>query len=125
MLGGLFKFETRSKISEYAVGIIRCQKTEKVCTANTDVSIAKKGKGGFSKVGPAQFVEIVSCGGCPGDLMLNKIDTLVENGAQAIAFASCISRGNRVGRVCPNYKMIKNAVAEKYGNFIEIIEYTH
>lgn len=125
MLSGLFNLGNKHNTNKTKVGIIRCQKTENVCTANTDVSIAKKGKGGFADVGPSQLIDIVSCGGCPGDLMMNKIDAMVEKGAEAIAFASCISRGNRVGRVCPNYEIIKNAVHEKYGDSVKIIEYTH
>ena len=50
---------------------------------------------------------------------------MVERGAQAIVFASCISKGNPIGYPCPHYANMRDAVAKAIGSEIRIIESTH
>jgi len=79
------------------VGIIRCQQTEDRCPGNTDFKVAKDGKLAFEIIGPSEFVGFVSCGGCPGKRAISRAKLMVERGAEVIAFASCILRGNPIG----------------------------
>jgi predicted metal-binding protein len=84
------------------VGIIRCQQT-----------------------GPATIVGFVSCGGCPGKRAVARAGLMVDRGAEAIAFASCISRGNPIGFPCPHFEAMRDAVRKRVGPDIRVIEWTH
>lgn len=107
------------------VGIIRCQQTEDMCPGNTDFKVAKEGKFAFEETGPVDIVGFVTCGGCPGKRAVSRAKLMVDRGAEAIAFASCISKGNPIGFSCPHYSIIKEAINKKVGENIKIIEWTH
>lgn len=107
------------------VGIIRCQQTEDMCPGNTDFKVAAGGKLGFEESGTVEIVGFVSCGGCPGKRAISRAKLMVERGAEAIVFASCISKGNPIGYPCPNYANIRDNVIKKVGQEIKIIEWTH
>ena len=107
------------------VGIIRCQQTEDMCAGNTDFKVAKEGKCAFEETGSVEVVGFVSCGGCPGKRAVMRAKTMVERGAEAIVFASCIMKGNPIGIPCPHYANMKEAVIKKAGQDIKIIEWTH
>jgi predicted metal-binding protein len=47
---------------------------------------------------------------------------MVDRGAEAIAFASCISKGNPIGYSCPHYDNMRDAVIKKTCSKIKIIE---
>ena len=82
------------------IGIIRCQQTEDICPGTTDFKIAAQGKLAFEETGPVEVIGFVSCGGCPGKRAVSRAKIMVERGAQAIVFASCISRGTPIGMPC-------------------------
>ncbi len=107
------------------VGIIRCQQTEDMCPGNTDFKVAKDGKLAFAATGPVEVMGFVSCGGCPGKRAIARAKLMVERGAEAIVFASCISKGNPIDFPCPHYAKMKDAIIKKLGPEIQIIEYTH
>ncbi len=107
------------------VGIIRCMQTEDMCPGTTDFKAASEGKYAFETTGPVEITGFVSCGGCPGKRAIPRAKLLVSRGAQAIVFASCISRGNPISFPCPHYNLMKDAVIKAVGQDIEIIEYTH
>jgi len=107
------------------VGIIRCQQTEDLCAGTTDFKIAREGKLAFEPSGPVEIIGFVSCGGCPGKRAVARAKKMVDCGAQAIVFASCISRGNPMEFPCPHFEAMRNAVAKKIGSETEIVEYTH
>ncbi|NCC84080.1 MAG: CGGC domain-containing protein [Clostridia bacterium] len=107
------------------VGIIRCQQTEDMCPGTTDFKIAAEGKMAFEETGPVEIIGFISCGGCPGKRAIPRAKMLVERGAQAIVFASCISKGNPIGMPCPHYQEMKEAVIRKVGDGVRIIEWTH
>lgn len=50
---------------------------------------------------------------------------MVDRGAEAIAFASCISDGKPLGMACPHYELMRKAVVKKIGPDIMILDYTH
>lgn len=101
------------------VGIIRCQQTEDMCPGTTDFKVAAQGKLAFEKTGPVEIVGFISCGGCPGKRAVSRAEMMVKRGAEAIAFASCISKGNPIG---PHYVNMRDAIIETVGPDIEIQE---
>ncbi len=107
------------------VGIIRCMMTEDICPGTTDFIVTREGKGAFEEIGPVEISGFVTCGGCPGKRAVSRAKMLVERGADAIVFASCITRGNPIGFPCPHYASIRDAVIRALGPEIQIIEYTH
>ncbi len=107
------------------VGIIRCQQTEDMCAGGMDFKVAAKGTLAFEKTGPVQIIGFVSCGGCPGKKAVTRAYSMVEDGADIIVLASCISRGTPIGFKCPFFKKMKDSIAENIDSKIEIIEYTH
>ncbi|MFA8342874.1 MAG: CGGC domain-containing protein [Rhodothermaceae bacterium] len=107
------------------VGIIRCQQTEDACPGTTDFKVAANGKLAFQESGPVEVVGFVSCGGCPGKKAVFRAKNMVDRGAEGIAFASCISRGNPIGFACPHFDQMKKSIIKKVGEEIEIFDYTH
>lgn len=107
------------------VGIIRCQQTEDICPGTTDFKVAREGKLAFEETGPVEIVGFVTCGGCPGKRAISRAKLMVERGAEAIVFASCVSKGNPIGYPCPHYEKMRDAVINNLGPEIKIIEYTH
>lgn len=107
------------------IGIIRCRQTEDLCPGTTDFKVASLGKRAFRQSGPVEIVGFVSCGGCPGKRAVARATLMVERGAEAIVFTSCISKGTPMGFPCPHYEIMKETIEKKIGPDIEIIEYTH
>jgi len=107
------------------VGIIRCQQTEDMCPGTTDFRIASQGALAFEETGPVEIVGFVSCGGCPGKRAIARAKLMVDRGAEAIVFTSCISKGNPIGYPCPHYANMRDAIIKKIGPDVKIIEYTH
>ncbi|MBE0599362.1 MAG: CGGC domain-containing protein [Desulfuromonadales bacterium] len=107
------------------VGIIRCQQTEDLCPGNTDFKVAAEGVKAFEETGPVEVMGFVSCGGCPGKRAIARAKVMVERGAKAIVFASCISRGNPIGMACPHYTQMRESIRRAVGPDILLIDYTH
>lgn len=107
------------------VGIIRCRQTEDMFPGNTDLILARSGERAFAEIGPSEVVGFVTCGGCPGKGAVSRAKIMVERGAEAIAFASCISRGNPIGFACPHWEQMRAAVVKAVGGGITILDYTH
>jgi len=106
-------------------GIIRCQQTEDMCPADADFKAAREGSGAFQETGAVEIVGFVSCGGCPGKRAVPRAKLMVERGAEVIAFASCISKGNPIEFPCPFFNKMRDAVIKKVGTGIRILEWTH
>lgn len=96
-----------------------------MCPGTTDFKVAADGKLAFAETGPVEVTGFVSCGGCPGKRAAARAKLMVDRGAQAIAFASCISKGNPIGFACPHAEQIRQAVKKKIGEEVLLIEYTH
>ena len=106
-------------------GIIRCQQTEDMCSADADFKAAREGTGSFQETGPVEIVGFITCGGCPGKRAVPRAKLMVERGAEVIAFASCISKGNPIEFPCPFFTKMRDAVPKKIGTDIRILEWTH
>lgn len=107
------------------VGIIRCRQTEDLCPGTTDFKVAKEGKGAFGQTGPVEIIGFVSCGGCPGKRAVPRAKVMVDKGAEIIAFASCMGKGNPVGFPCPHFANIISAVKKKLGPEIIVLDWSH
>lgn len=108
------------------LGLIRCLQTEDMCPAITDLKVIKEKKCAFEGIDEdIELVGINTCGGCPGKKAVTRAAEMVKRGADTIALASCIAKGNPIGFPCPNAKMIKEAVSKKLGESVRIIDYTH
>ena len=106
-------------------GIIRCQLTEDMCPGTTDFKVAREGALAFEETGPVEIVGFLSCGGCSGKKAVTRAKMLVDRGAEIIALASCMRKGNPIGFPCPHFQTIKEAVEKKVGPSIKIIDWTH
>jgi predicted metal-binding protein len=108
------------------VGIIRCMQTEDMCPGTTDFKVMKEKKFAFEGVeGEIEIIGFVSCGGCPGKKAVTRAAEMVKRGADTIVLASCITKRNPIGFVCPNAQQMKSAIEKKVGESIKIIDYTH
>lgn len=108
------------------VGLIRCQQTEDLCPATTDFKVMNSKKGAFEGVEEdIELIGVNTCGGCPGKKGVTRAAEMVERGAEAIALASCITKGNPIGFPCPHAQMMKQAMITKVGDRVRIFDYTH
>lgn len=100
--------------------------TEDMCPGTTDFKIIKEKKFAFEGVqNEIEIVGFISCGGCPGKKAITRAAEMVKRGADTIAFASCITKGNPIGFACPHAEKMKAAIIEKVGKDIVILDYTH
>lgn len=79
------------------VGIIRCQLFEDMCPGSTDFKVASEGTMAFEESGPVEVIGILSCGGCSGKKAITRAKMIVDRGAEAIVFASCMKNGTPIG----------------------------
>lgn len=108
------------------VGIIRCKQTEDMCPGTMDFQLIRNKKRAFE--GVEEDIEVygmVSCGGCPGKKVLARAKEMVKRGADTIAFASCITKGNPIGFPCPHAEKILAMVGKKLGDKVKIMDHTH
>ncbi len=108
------------------VGIIRCMQTEDYCPGTTDFKIIAEHKGVFEDIEePIDLVGFANCGGCPGKKAVLRARKMVERGADTIAFASCIQKGNPIGYPCPFAKKMKEIVEKDLDGRATLLDYTH
>jgi len=108
------------------VGLIRCSQTEDMCPATTDLKYIREKKGAFADVeGEIELIGLVTCGGCPGKRAISRAVEMVKRGADTIALASCITKGNPIGFACPHADIIQTTLAKKLDPNIKILNYTH
>ncbi len=107
------------------IGIIRCQQTEDLCPGSSCFSFAREGKGAFAGLGAIEVVGFVSCGGCPGKRAVARAKLLVQRGAEAIVFGSCVLKGAPYNWPCPNGDSMKAAIRSAIPGNVQILDYTH
>ena len=107
------------------LGIIRCMQTEDYCPGSRDFRTIRERKGAFMGEDDSQLVGFINCGGCPGKKAVLRARSLVEQGADTIAFASCISKGTPIGYPCPFAKRMRELVQKEVGDGVRILDYTH
>lgn len=62
---------------------------------------------------------------CPGKRVIPRVKMMVERGAEAIVFASCITKGNQIRYPYPNTNNMGDSIIKAVGPDIKIIEWTH
>jgi predicted metal-binding protein len=108
------------------VGLIRCMQTEDICPGTKDFQFMQQKKGAFAGVeGDVDLIGFTTCGGCPGKRAVSRAMEMVRRGADTIVLCSCITRGSPIGFACPNAKVIEEAIANKVGDTVRVIDYTH
>ena len=107
------------------LGIIRCTQTEDYCPGSGDFQTIRERKGAFAGVEDIELVGFINCGGCPGKKVVLRANSLVSQGADPIAFASCIQKGTPIGYPCPFAKRMKDLVQNAVGDKVQILDYTH
>lgn len=60
-----------------------------------------------------------------GKKAVTRAKMLVGRGAEIIALASCMRKGNPIGFPCPHFQTIKEAVEKKVGASVKIIDWPH
>lgn len=107
------------------VGIIRCMQTEDYCPGSKDFKAVREKTGSFAVDEDVEIVGFINCGGCPGKKAVLRARSLIAQGADTIAFASCIQKGTPIGYPCPFAKRMKELVQKEAGNAVRILDYTH
>ena len=108
------------------VGIISCMQTEDYCPGTNDFKMVAEKKGAFEGVEePIEIIGFINCGGCPAKKSVLRARELVKRGADTIAFASCITKGNPIGYPCPFATKMKDLVKKEVGENVRILDFTH
>jgi len=107
------------------VGVIRCQQTEDICVGQTCLEVAREGTGVYEEEGPVTIVGFASCGGCPRKEGCSPGHVMVKQGAEAIALASCMTKGLPWEYPCPHLEQIKCSIRKKTEDQVEILDWTH
>lgn len=107
------------------LGIIRCMQTEDYCPGTKDFEAIRNRAGAFAGEDEIEIVGFINCGGCPGKKSILRARSLVSQGADTIAFASCIQKGTPIGYPCPFAKRMKELVQSNVGEAVRILDYTH
>ena len=71
------------------------------------------------------FAVCEGCGGCPGKRAVARARMLVDRGAEAVALASCICKGNPISFPCPHHETMIAAIRKKLGDGVPVLDHTH
>ena len=108
------------------LGLIRCLQTEEMCPASRCLDVMRRKRDAFADVEEdIDLVGVTTCGGCPGKKAGLRAALLVRRGAQAIALASCITRGAPSDYVCPFADSLARVVRAAVGEDVPIFASTH
>ncbi len=108
------------------VGVIRCRQTEDYCSGFKDFIAIKEKTGAFENVeGDIEIVGFTNCGGCPAKKAVLRAREFIRLGADTIALASCIQRGNPIGYPCPFAKKMKEIIKNDIPESVTILDFTH
>ncbi|MDE6735365.1 MAG: CGGC domain-containing protein [Desulfovibrio sp.] len=108
------------------IGLIRCMQTEELCPATRCLDAMRKKKDAFADVeGELELVGVTTCGGCPGKKAGLRAAMMLRRGAQAIALASCITKGTPIDYACPFAARLAKVVRAAVGDDVPIFAYTH
>ena len=108
------------------VGIIRCMQTEDYCPGTADFVAIRNKSGAFVKLdGDVELIGFTNCSSYPSKRSLLKAKLLIDRGAEAIAFASCIKKGTPMGYLCPFANKMISMVKERFGSQVIILEESH
>ncbi|MBD5416256.1 MAG: CGGC domain-containing protein [Desulfovibrio sp.] len=108
------------------IGLIRCMQTEEMCPATRCLDAMRRKKDAFTDVeDDIELVGVTTCGGCPGKKAGLRAGTMLRRGAQAIALASCITKGAPIDYACPFAATLAKVVRAAVGEDVPIFDYTH
>lgn len=103
------------------IALIHCKQTRAVYANRKALQNAAKNIEAVVRSGPIQVIDTTDCGGCPGRGIFKKIEDLLENGAEGIVLASCITGGEHFLYPCTNFKNIREEILTRFkGRVISI-----
>ncbi|MBE6007864.1 MAG: CGGC domain-containing protein [Lachnospiraceae bacterium] len=110
------------------IGLIRCLQTEDMCPAYGCFRAVEHRIGAFMELDEDTEIHIgavVTCGGCPGKKAVTRAETMINRGCDAIALATCISKGTPIEFPCPHFKEMKEAIQKRIGKDVTFFDFTH
>ena len=108
------------------IGLVRCMQTEELCPASRCLEYMRTKTLSFCGVeGEIVLVGVTTCGGCPGKKAGARAAMMVRRGAEAIALASCITRGTPIDYACPFAGKLAKVVRAAVGENVPVFDYTH
>ncbi|MBR3297872.1 MAG: CGGC domain-containing protein [Clostridia bacterium] len=108
------------------VGIIRCMQTEDICPGTDDFLAVKNHTGAFADIKEdIDLVGFCNCGGCPGNRVVLRAKKLAEQGAQIIAFSTCIQKGRDICFPCPYAQKMKDSIIQALGDQVTLLNSSH
>ena len=108
------------------IGLIRCMQTENVCPASNCFRAMWERKGAFTDCEEEIVcVGVNTCGGCPGKNAAQRAKHMVQQGAEAIVLASCITLGTPHDFPCPFRRKLAESVRHAVGEGIRVFDYSH
>lgn len=108
------------------VGLIRCMKTEDMCSSSMDLKAMKEKKGAFKGIEEdIELIGINTCGGCNGEKAAARAAKMIKHGADTIALATCITKMSPLGNPCPYAEQMKAAIENKLCGKYKLIDHTH
>lgn len=108
------------------IGLIRCMQTEEMCPATRCLDAMRRRKDAFAGVeGDIELVGVTTCGGCPGKKAGLRAAMMLRRGAEAIALASCITKGTPIDYACPFAAKLAKVVRAAVGEDVPIFDHTH
>ena len=72
-----------------------------------------------------RLIGYVTCGGYPGKKAVTRVIMMIDRGAEVIAMASCIKRGNPIGYPYPHFVNMKNAIEKQLDSKTILLDWTH
>ena len=108
------------------LGLIRCLQTEEMCPASRCLDVMRRKKDAFAGIGEdIVLVGVTTCGGCPGKRAGQRAAMMLRRGAQAIALASCITKGTPIDYACPFADSLVRVVRAAVGEDVPVFDHTH
>jgi len=96
------------------LAIIHCKQTNAFYSEEDALHSAARRIEAVIHSGPIQVIDTSDCGGCPGRGIFKKIETHLDNGAEGIVIASCITGDESHSFPCANFKNIKEEILSRF-----------
>lgn len=102
-------------------GIVHCKQIRPNALELVKRELFEHDELGKNFTSPNQVLDLIDCGGCPGTKLVGKIQGLLDNGAQGVALAACITGNNNTPHPCNNYPNLKKELDSIFGERISYV----
>ncbi|MBF8435477.1 CGGC domain-containing protein [Halanaerobiaceae bacterium Z-7014] len=107
------------------LALVRCLQTEEICNGRHCLEYINNKEGslhGFEE--EIELVDVITCGGCPGNKFKARVEKMLANGVDSFIFASCTKLGTPIDYPCPHFSKLKSVVKD-LSESVDIYEWTH